>query len=75
MTAVQQVLAGAGAEFEHTQSSPAAVWVVAHNLGKRPDVATRTIGGVEFDAEIAHINTNQLEVRFATPQTGIARCT
>lgn len=62
-----------GAGYVHTQGTAAATWVIAHNLGFRPSVAVTSVGGIEVEAEVAHITNTLLEVRFATPYAGQAR--
>lgn len=60
--------------FEHIQSAAAAVWTVAHNLGRRPVVQVFSAGGVEVWAAILHLNVNTVQISFQTPQTGTAVC-
>lgn len=60
--------------FEHIQSAAAAVWTVAHNLGRRPVVQVFSAGGVEVWAGVHHLNPNTLQISFQTPQTGTAVC-
>lgn len=62
-----------GAGYVHTQGTAVATWVIAHNLGYRPSVAVTSVGGIEVEAEVAHITNTLLEVRFATPYAGQAR--
>lgn len=46
-------------------------WTVNHNLGARPaGVRLLTLGGVEFEANIVHINANQFVVSVAPPVAG-----
>jgi hypothetical protein len=58
----------------HTQTTPQSEWIVNHGLGYKPSVTVYTIGGLEVEAEVVHISDYQLRVRFASPQTGYARC-
>lgn len=62
-----------GGSYQHTQSTPASTWVVNHNLGFRPDVSVFSPGGIEVEAEIAHVSTTQTEIRFSAAATGSAR--
>lgn len=62
-----------GAGYVHTQVTSLATWVIAHNLGYRPSVAVTSVGGIEVEAEVVHISSTLLEVRFATPYAGQAR--
>ncbi len=64
-----------GSAFTHTQAIASATWVVAHNLGFRPAVSVVSAGGIEVDAEVAHISLVLLEVRFGAPFAGTARLT
>lgn len=59
--------------FEFTQPTPDTVWTINHNLGFMPAVELRTIGGVEFDADVQHPNTNQTIVYLLTALAGTAR--
>ncbi|MFN4328288.1 MAG: hypothetical protein ACK4FF_05375 [Limnobacter sp.] len=59
--------------YEHSQPSASASWLINHNLGRRPIVSVYSIGGMEVNAEVVHLNTNQTQILFAAPQTGFAR--
>jgi hypothetical protein len=61
-----------GSSFEHAQSVAASIWTVNHNLGFRPNVSVKTLGGLEVDAEVLHVSVNQVQVIFDSPSTGIA---
>lgn len=63
----------AGSSYEHTQSSAALSWSVAHNLGFKPTVSVRTTGGVEVEAEIVHLSNNVTEIFFVSALAGTAR--
>lgn len=58
----------------HTQSSPATSWTVNHNLGRRPCVAILSTGGVEVDAAVTHVSSNQLTIEFVAAFAGQAVC-
>jgi hypothetical protein len=60
--------------YEHVQSSAAATWTINHNLGFKPAISLRTVGGVEFEAEITHVSDNQAVVSLVTAMAGYARC-
>lgn len=64
-------LAGAGYVFE--QASPAAEWVVAHNLGFKPNVQVMSTGGAVIEAEVLHVDDNLFRVYFSAPFAGFAR--
>lgn len=57
-----------------TQSTPATVWTINHNLGYRPVVQTWDLSGIELDGTVAHPTVNQTTVTFTTAQSGVARC-
>lgn len=63
-----------GTAYEHLQPSPAAEWVVNHNLGLRPSVTVLSPGGVEVEAHVIHQSSQQLRIYFASPQSGSAHC-
>ncbi|CAL4868208.1 hypothetical protein MMA231_02483 [Asticcacaulis sp. MM231] len=60
--------------YEHLQASPAVQWTVNHNLGRKPHVSVRSVGGVEVLADVVHQSLNQLTVNFAAPYTGSVDC-
>lgn len=62
-----------GAGFIFTQPTPSSTWTINHNLGFNPAVELLTVGGVEFEAQVTHINTNQTVVNIAIPMAGSAR--
>jgi hypothetical protein len=64
---------GAGAAaFRHVQGSAASTWVINHNLGIEPQVEVMSPGSVRVNAEVIHVNLNQVQVLFAVPYAGFA---
>jgi hypothetical protein len=61
-------------QYQHTQSIPAATWMVNHNLGYRPNVQLTTLGGREILGEIQHTSINQVIAYLDTPLAGLAIC-
>ena len=59
--------------FNFTQSAPADVWTISHNLGYKPSVSVMNAGGVEIEAEVAHLSNNTAQVTFNEPVAGLAR--
>lgn len=59
------------AVYEHIQSVPLASWTINHNLGFRPNVSVKSIGGLEVDAEVLHVSVTQVQIFFDLPATGI----
>ena len=55
-----------------TQTTPATVWTVSHNLGHYPIVRLKTLGTQEIEGEITHLSVNQFTVTFNTAQAGQA---
>lgn len=60
--------------YQHTQASPAAEWVIAHNLGHKPVVELFSAGGLTFIAGVIHESANLCRVHLSTAQAGEARC-
>ena len=55
------------------QTEPSAIWVISHNLGRRPIVKTYTENGVvELHGEVTHPSINVANVLFDIPLVGIA---
>lgn len=64
---------GTAEGYIHTQGSASMNWVIAHNLGYRPNVELRTVGGVLFDGQVTHVTDNLINVAFAYAFAGTAR--
>ena len=64
-----------GSAYMYTQTTPAAVWTINHNLGLWPTVSILDPGGNEIEADVTHPSVNQLVIRFAIPIAGLARLT
>ena len=58
--------------FEYSPPTPLSEWIVNHNFGRNPVVSVLSPGGIEVEAEVVHINTNQTRVLFNAPQLGKA---
>lgn len=55
------------------QTEPSAIWVISHNLGRRPIVKTYGENGVvELHGEVTHPSINVTNVLFDIPIVGIA---
>lgn len=61
-----------GSYFVHTQSSPAATWIIDHNLAKKVHVSIFNSTGTVIYADIDHGTTNQTTITFPGPVTGSA---
>ena len=59
--------------YVHTQAIASNTWTINHNLGRSVTIVLYTIGGMEFTAEVLHVNSNQAIAYLATAITGTAR--
>ena len=58
--------------YKHTQMAAEAIWVINHNLGKRPAVTTFNNYNIEVIGDIEHISDNQLTITFIGAFSGYA---
>ena len=63
-----------GATYTHTQSIPAAVWTVAHNLSRRPSVSVTDHLGNLLVADVLYVDADIVQVTHGTPYIGFAYC-
>ncbi len=71
------VVGGGDKEYVHTQSTPAFIWTVVHNLGTYPTVSCmdNTVLPIqEFEGEVDYVDLNTLTVTFNELSVGIAVC-
>lgn len=63
-----------GVAFLHTQSSPSASWIVAHNLGRVTGVTVYTLLGEQIfaDVSIEVVDFDTTTITFSLPVTGYA---
>lgn len=66
---------GANASYLHTQSVAATTWTINHNLGARPVVELRGVGGNVMWSNVTHTSANQVVVTHAVPLAGSAYLT
>lgn len=59
--------------FTHYQNTASDTWICNHNLNIWPTVSVLSPGMVEMIGEVVYISTNQVQIRFSMPTTGIAR--
>lgn len=62
------------AHYTHSQPSPAALWTINHNLGRRPNVTCFEPGGGQVIGVVAHTDANTATVAFASSYQGTAYC-
>lgn len=60
------------AGYVHTQGTPAAVWSVTHNLGKRPSVTIVDTAENVVYGDIKYINNNTITLTFSSAFSGKA---
>ena len=65
---------GAGAAYTHTQASAAAVWTVAHNLGRWPSVTVTDQLKRRIEPDVDYLDENFVRVTHGAPLIGYAFC-
>lgn len=66
---------GGPISYTHTQSTPAAVWTVAHMLGRRPAAVSMFSAdyGLQYDEfAVGHVDENNLTIVVDVPTAGVA---
>jgi len=58
--------------YRHVQGAPATTWTVSHSLGKYPSVTIFDSLLQEMEAEVDHIDVNNLTIKFSGPTSGSA---
>lgn len=61
-----------GSRYSYIQATPAAVWVINHNLGHHPLITLLDEAGVVIDSDVEHPSLNTTVVTYATPTAGTA---
>ena len=56
----------------YTQNTPSNVWVVVHNMGKRPAVVVTDSAGTTVEGQITYNDTNSLTIEFSVAFSGFA---
>lgn len=69
---VWQAVAGLTVAYEHSQAIPSAEWVIAHNLGFRPNVTVIDTLGRTVEGDIAYADLNTLTLSFSAGFAGTA---
>lgn len=65
---------GAGATYTHIQSVPAAVWTVAHNLGRYPSITVVDNLGGQLYPDVRYVDADIAQITHSVPLTGRAYC-
>lgn len=63
----------AAATYTHNQVSPSNSWLIDHNLAYYPNVSAFDDVGGQLVGQVIHHSVNQLEIKFTSTRTGIAR--
>ena len=58
--------------FIYTQSTPAAVWLINHGLGRYPAVDVVDSSNSEVDGDLQYLDSNHLSITFSAPFSGEA---
>jgi len=75
ITNLKNVVVGGGdSYYRHQQVSPAAEWLVIHNLNKYPSVTVTGNSGIEKVGVITYLSPTRLKINFTVPVNGYAEC-
>jgi hypothetical protein len=58
--------------YLHVQNTPASIWSIVHNLGKRPSVSVMDSAGTLVIGQVIYIDDSALEIHFSAPFGGVA---
>ena len=64
--------AAASVFYTHTQSVPASVWTINHNLGGHPTAVVLDSAGTMCEGTFTYPTLNQMVITFSSAFTGIA---
>lgn len=70
--ALKQNIGSSVTPLQFSQASAIITWFIPHNLGHRPVINIFTTGWVEVMAQIVHVDINNTQVLFDSPQAGFA---
>jgi hypothetical protein len=56
----------------HEQPTPAATWLIAHNLGHRPHVTLLNMAGQQVETDVYHLDENTVSIVWSEPTAGTA---
>lgn len=75
ITNLKMVVVGGGdSGYRHQQVSPAAEWLVIHNLNKYPAVTVTGNSGTEMVGVVTFLSPTRLKINFTLPVNGYAEC-
>lgn len=64
--------AAGGTVYVHNQTTPAATWIIDHNVGRKVSVTLYDDSGNVVITDIQHGTVNQATVTWSSPTTGSA---
>lgn len=59
-------------EYTHTQAVASNSWNINHNLDFFPLVDIFSVGGIKIDAQIVHVDNNNVQINFNSVFSGYA---
>ena len=65
---------GGDKTYVHSQAAPSAVWVVHHNLSKKPSITVVDSADTVVIGEVEYIDTNTARLKFIGAFAGRAYC-
>ena len=63
---------GTASGYTHTQAIAAAIWTVAHNLGRQPSVSVTDSLGALIYPDVTHVDLNLTRINHGSAMTGAA---
>lgn len=63
---------GGGFQYVHTQSTPASVWVIPHNLVGFPNITVIDSSGNQHEPEVTYDSNLQVTLTFTSAFSGVA---
>lgn len=63
---------GSNQPFYYLQTTPAAVWIINHNLGHYPDVRVYSLLNQLVECDVEQVSVNQIRLNFSSPFAGTA---
>lgn len=66
------IVATYNSNYTHMQGTPESLWVISHNLNKRPSVSVVASFGAAVVGEVNYIDNNTVTITFADPFSGKA---
>lgn len=66
------IVATYNSNYTHMQGTPESLWVISHNLNKRPSVSVVASFGAAVVGEVNYIDDNTVTITFADPFSGKA---